>query len=113
MAITDIQVTLITPSATSIAIRLFLFDVDADEPDVRESLTEHREDGADSAADLEQASSALERGAVADQPISPVLGLLDEPLLLARAVAMNVAGHSSSLGRTPVFADPAAFPPTA
>jgi hypothetical protein len=79
---------------------LLLLDVNAEKSDVRELLAEDRQDGADSAANLEQARSAPQLSAVADQPLSPVLRLLDEPLLLARAVAMNVPGYRPRVGST-------------
>jgi hypothetical protein len=79
-------------------IKLLSLDIDAEESNTREFLSEDRQDRADSAADLEQACSGLELGAVADQPVSPVLCLLDEPVLLARAVAVNVLGYGIRLG---------------
>jgi hypothetical protein len=79
---------------------LFLLDVDAGKSDVRELLAEDRQYSADPAADLEQACSSLQLCSVADQSLSPVLSLLDEPLLLARAVAMNVPGYRSRVGST-------------
>ena len=60
----------------------------------RELLPQDGEHGADAAADLEQARTRLELGSVADQPVSPMLRLLDEPLLLGRAVSVNVLGHA-------------------
>jgi hypothetical protein len=81
--------------------KLFRLDVDAEESDVRKFLTEDRKDGADSAADLEQPGSTLEIYAVAYQPLSQMLCLLDEPLLLARAVAVNVPGDGTRLGSAP------------
>jgi hypothetical protein len=65
----------------------------------RKFLSEDRQDGADSAAHLEQACPRLELSAVADQPVTPVLGLLDEPMLLARSIAVNVLGYASRLER--------------
>jgi hypothetical protein len=59
----------VNPRSLEVSARefeLFLLDVDADELDVREFVTEDGEDGADSAADLEQACSPLQFGAVAD-----------------------------------------------
>src|SRR4029453_3120182 len=79
-------------------LELLLLDVDADKADAREFLPEDRQDGADSAAHLEQACPRLELSAVADQPVAPVLGLLDEPMLLACSVAVNVLGYASRLG---------------
>ena len=58
--------------------------------DARELLSEHGQDRAGAAADLEQPRPGRELGAVADQPLAPVLGLLDEPLLLGRPVAVDV-----------------------
>ena len=58
-----------------------------------ELLPEDGKDRADAAADLEKPRSRLERGAVRDQPVPPVLCLLDQALLLARAVTVNVVGH--------------------
>jgi hypothetical protein len=77
---------------------LFLLDVDSDEADPREFLPQDGEDGANSAADLEQAGTRLEPGAVADQSVSPVLRLFDKAVLLACAVAVDVLGDASRLG---------------
>ena len=74
-------------------VELLLLDVDAEELDTRELLSEHCEHRADARADLEQPRARLELGAVADQPVPPVLGLLDKPLLLRRSVTMNVRSH--------------------
>ena len=41
----------------------------------------------------EQTRSRFELRSVADQPVSPMLGLFHEPLLLGRAVSVNVVGH--------------------
>jgi hypothetical protein len=73
-------------------------DVHADQVDVRKLLPEDCEDGADSAADLEEPRTRLEVRAVADQPVSPMFGLLDKPVLLARSVAVNILGDASRLG---------------
>jgi hypothetical protein len=78
-------------------LELLLLDVHADEVDVREFLPEDRQDCADSAADLQEACAWLEVGAVVDEPVSPVLGLLNEAALLARSVAVNVLGYASRL----------------
>jgi hypothetical protein len=58
-------------------VELLRLDVDAGQADARELLSEHREHCTDAAADLEQACPGLELGAVADQPVPPVLRLLD------------------------------------
>jgi hypothetical protein len=79
-------------------LELLLLDVDADEADPREFLPQDGEDGADAATDLEETGTRLELGAVADQPVSPVLRLLDKAVLLACAVAVNVLGDASRLG---------------
>ena len=68
-------------------------DVDPVQDDPRELLAEHRKHRADTAADLEQPRPRLQRGAVRDQTVAPVLRLLDEALLLTGAVAMHVVGH--------------------
>jgi hypothetical protein len=68
------------------------------EADAVELLPEHRQHGAHSAADLEQPRPRLERRAVGDQPVPPVLRLLDEPLLFARPVAVDVLGQVVSPG---------------
>jgi hypothetical protein len=68
-------------------------DVDAHEADAREFLAEYREYRTDATADLEQPCTGLEVRPVADQPVPPVLGLLDQPLLFGRGVSVNVAGH--------------------
>jgi hypothetical protein len=92
-----------SPEVSAREFELLRLDVDAEESGLRELLTEDREHGADAAADLEQACSRLERRAVTDQSLSPVLCLLDEPLLLARPVAMNVTGY----GKNPATASAA------
>jgi hypothetical protein len=79
-------------------LELLLLDVHADEADAREFLPEDRQDGAHSAAHLEHTCPRLELRAVADQPVSPVLSLLDEPMLLACSIAVNVVGDASRLG---------------
>ena len=55
-----------SPEVSASEFKLFLFDVDADEPGLWEFLTEDGEDGSDAAADLEQPRSTLEFCAVAD-----------------------------------------------
>ena len=72
--------------------------VDAEQAEPRKFLSEHRQYCTHSAADLEQARSGRELRAVGDQPVPPVLRLLDEPLLLARSVAVNVVGHACRVG---------------
>ena len=67
-------------------VKLLLLDVDAVELDTGELLSEHCEDCADPGADLDQTRAWLELGAVADQLVPPVLGLLHEPLLLDEAL---------------------------
>jgi hypothetical protein len=83
-------------------IELLLLDVDADEADAWEFLPQDCEDSADSAAELEEACTRLEVGAVADQSVSPVLRLLDKAVLLACAVAVDVLGDASRLDHVPV-----------
>ena len=79
-------------------LELLRLDVDPEETDAGELLPEDCEDGADSAADLEQACSRREFRAVADQPVPPVLSLVDEALLLPRAVAVYVLGDATRVG---------------
>src|SRR5438093_8427301 len=74
-------------------VELLLFDVDAEQLDTRILLSQYRQDCADPTADLEQTCSRLELGAVANQSVPPVLGLLHEPLLLRRPVSVNVISH--------------------
>src|ERR671914_1848289 len=81
-------------------LQLLRLDVDAGQADARELLPEHGQDGADAATDLEQARPRLELRAVADQPVPPVLRLLDEALLLGRAVTVDVVGQSMSSTRS-------------
>jgi hypothetical protein len=78
-------------------LELLRLDVDAEQLHAPVLLPKHREHGADTAAHLEQPRPGLERSAVADQPMAPVLCLLDEPLLLGRSVAVDIGGHRSSL----------------
>jgi hypothetical protein len=85
------------PQVASGELELSRLDVDAGESKARELLPEDGEYRADSAADLEQARPGVEPGAVADQAVSPVLCLLDEPLLLAGSVTMNVLGYAARL----------------
>src|SRR5881275_3032255 len=80
-------------------VELPLLDVDPEQSDTRILLPEYRQDRADPTADLEQTRPRLEVGAVADQPVPPVLGLLHEPLLLRRPVTVNVVSHASSKER--------------
>ncbi len=87
-----------SPQMLARELELLLLDVDADEADPREFLPQYGEDGADAAADLEEAGTRLELGAVADQPVSPMLRLLDKAVLLACAVAVNVLGDAPRLG---------------
>jgi hypothetical protein len=63
-------------------------------------VTEDGQHRTDAAADLEQARSLVELRPVADQPVSPMLGLFHEPLLLGRAVSVNVAGHVVQVKQT-------------
>jgi hypothetical protein len=58
------------------------------------------QDGAHAAGHLDEAGTRLELGVVADQPMSPVLRLLDKAVLLAYAVAVDVLGDASRLGST-------------
>src|ERR671923_1665688 len=73
--------------------------VDAEEPDARELLAEHREHRARPTADLEEARSRGQGRSIADEPLSPMLRLRDEPFLLRRAVAVHVLGHVRRLGK--------------
>jgi hypothetical protein len=68
-------------------------DVDAGQADARELLPEHGQDGPHACSDLEQARPGLELCPVGDQPVSPVLGLLHQALLLGSPVAVNVLAH--------------------
>lgn len=68
-------------------------DVDPVETDAGELLSQHGQHGAHAAADLEEPRPGLEGRAVRDEPVPPVLCLLDESLLLARAVPMDVLAH--------------------
>ena len=79
-------------------LELSRLDVDAGKPNAREFLPEDGEYRADSAADVEQARPGVEPGSVADQAVSPVLCLLDQPLLLAGSVTMNVLGYATRSG---------------
>ena len=54
---------------------LLRLDVDAEQPNTRELLPEHREHRAHAAADLEQARPRRQLRAVADQPMPPMLSL--------------------------------------
>jgi hypothetical protein len=72
---------------------LLRLDVDAVELDAGELLSEHGEHRTHPATDLEQTGAGRERGAVGDQPVTPVLRLRDEPLLLLRSVAVDVLGR--------------------
>jgi hypothetical protein len=74
-------------------LELLRLDVDARQADTRELLPEHGEDGAGTAADLEQARPRLELRPVSDEPVAPVLRLLHEPLLFGRPVAVHVRAH--------------------
>ena len=72
---------------------LLLFDVDTEQLDTWVVLPEHRQNCADAAADLEQTRSRLEAGAVGNEAVTPVLGLLHKPLLLRRSVTVDVISH--------------------
>src|SRR5262249_38964845 len=74
-------------------LELHRLDVDADQMDARELLPKHGQYCADAASDLQQARPGGELGAVCNQPVPPMLCLLHEPLLLPRAVAVDVVGH--------------------
>ena len=91
-------------------LELSRLDVNAGESNAREFLPEDGEYRADSAADLEQARPGVEPGSVADQAVSPMLCLLDQPLLLAGSVTMNVLGYTTRLrnGRGAASTTPAA-----
>src|SRR6185437_2361643 len=82
-------------------VELPLLDVDAREPQSVVLVAEHREHGADAAADLEQPRAGRELGSVADQAVPPVLRLGDQPLLLGRRVAVDEARHGPNLQRRP------------
>src|SRR2546429_2339364 len=77
-------------------VELLLLDVDAEQLDTRVLLSQYRQDCADATADLEQTCSRLEFRAVANQSVTPVLGLFDEPLLLRRPITVNVLSHRPS-----------------
>jgi hypothetical protein len=77
---------------------LLLLNVYADEVDGREFLPKDGQDRTDSAADFEEACTRRQVRAVSDQPVSPVLSLLDKPMLLACPVSVNVLGYVSTLG---------------
>ena len=96
------------PQVAAGEVELTRFDVNAGESNAREFLPEDREYRADSAADLEQARPGVEPGSVADQAVSPVLRLLDQPLLLAGSVTMNVLGYATRLGRGAASTTPVA-----
>src|SRR5919198_131740 len=83
--------------------RAVSLDVDAGQLRARELLPQHREHRPDAAADLEHTRPGLERRPAPDQPVSPVLGLRPEPLLLGGAVAVHVApcAHAASIGADP------------
>jgi hypothetical protein len=74
-------------------VELLRFDVDSREDDPRKLLAEDSEHRTDAAPDLEQPRARRKRSAVGDQPVTPVLRLLDESLVLARPVAVDVVGH--------------------
>ena len=78
---------------TAGVLELLRLDVDAGEIEAGEFLPEHRQDSAHAGTDLEQACAGLELGAVSDQPVPPVLRLLDEPFLLGSPVAVDVLAH--------------------
>jgi hypothetical protein len=80
-----------SPEVSASEFELFLLNVDAEESDVREFLTEDREDGADSTADLEQPCSTLGLCAVADQPLSPMLCLLDRALVCVEVCSWSLS----------------------
>jgi hypothetical protein len=79
-------------------LELLRFNVHAGEVDAREFLSKDRQHRTDSAAHLEETCSRLELRAVTDQAVAPVLGLIDEPMLLACPVSVNVLGYVSTLG---------------
>ena len=87
-------------------VELLRLDVDAEQPNARELLPEHREHRAHARADLEQPRPRLELRPVPDQPVPPVLGLLHEPLLLGRSIAVDVAGHGRTCGNRQRFSTP-------
>jgi hypothetical protein len=79
-------------------LELLPFNVHAGEVDRREFLSKDRQYRADSAADLEEACARLEFRAVTNEAVPPVLGLIDEPMLLACPVSVNILGYVSTLG---------------
>jgi hypothetical protein len=76
---------------------LLLLDVDADEADAGMPAPGRRPRRR---PPRRGAGTRLELGVVADQPMSPVLRLLDKAMLLAYAVAVDVLGDASRLGST-------------
>lgn len=88
-------------SRCSRELQLRRFDVHACELHAWELLPENAEHRADAAADVEEARARRQLRPVGDQAMPPVLGLLDEPLLLARPVAVDVFRHEPRLGVTP------------
>jgi hypothetical protein len=78
-------------------LQLLRLDIETEEPHARILLTKDGQHGAHPAAHLEEPRARLERRSVANQPVPPVLGLLDQPLLLRRRIAMHVARYGKSL----------------
>ena len=58
-------------------LQLLRLDVETEEPQARILLPKDGQHGAHPAADFEEPRARLERGSVPDQPVPPVLGLLD------------------------------------
>src|SRR2546429_9828148 len=63
-------------------VELLLLDVDAEQPDTRVLLSQHRQNCADATAALKQTCSRVEPRAVANQPVPPVLSWFHQPLQL-------------------------------
>jgi hypothetical protein len=94
------------PQVSAGVVELFWLDVDAVQTHARKFVAEDCEHCADAAADLEQTRARRERRAVGDQPVSPVLRLLDQALLLARAVAVDVVSHLNARASGKFTSDP-------
>src|SRR5215213_5488640 len=73
--------------------------VDAGKAHAGKLLAQHGEHSARAAADLEEPRSPRECRPVTDEPLSPVLGLRNEPFLLGRPVAVDVLGHVARVAR--------------
>jgi catechol 2,3-dioxygenase-like lactoylglutathione lyase family enzyme len=82
-----------SPEMAARELELCRLDVDADETQTGKLLSEHGQHRADATSDFEQACTGAELRAIRDQAMAPVLGLLDEPLLLDRPVSVDVLRH--------------------